>query len=702
MSSHNVKVDWGAQGGGKRRHTREVGNAKAMGPSEFGPLKGTMAGPAYGIRSSCVTAYKERNPQQQVAWCNNIIARARAMGIIKSEDPFAEAKRLRAEADKATGAVRADFLRRAEKIESVPDGGMSLDNCLAFAALAARLPEAHLLDFALAHKGAEFASHCYTEAAKPKWNVVRWATKEENAAMVTIGESLASGAALPGLMGKVAAELAAASASAKPAPAPAPAPAEPAPKPLTKRERYQAFSPESKSRWRRLLCLKRPKWTAAWNDIHGDHSLPEAVISHFFHMRDEAQDDLEHAQRYYEKDLAYIAELRSAFYLADLGYDLAKVFPRWIALLHFSRGTLEHPSVTAKKAVAKKAHQKQRRLNGKERAAAEKAALAAIRALPTYIAPLAAEAYMQPKEQIRSLSFKNLPRATNFNEVRALSKALSELVERSGASVSRERYALNIPTQKFGPEKGHTRGFGFVECTAAAGAQRVLAAAGARGTLDLEFNGITNQVFVELAAINRQSKADWEAAKAKVTAVKTAAQAKCRALVLATLRPATKVELAEEAPAPATAAAAVPVLAKVCLGATAKARREAEAAAEAARLKAEVQAMFSAPLGGILYSTPKAPQFKQSFAKAAKKGATAAVVVVVDEFTVKVDGVVKRVEAAPSTELGAAQSAIRRIMAADTAKAKKAARDKAYAQWAKDKAEAEAEGWFVDDWVEPA
>ena len=76
---------------------------------------------------------------------------------------------------------------------------------------------------------------------------------------------------------------------------------------------------------------------------------------------------------------------------------------------------------------------------------------------------------------------------------------------------------------------------------------------------------------------------------------------------------------------------------------------------------------------------------------------------VVDEFTVKVDGAVKRVLAAASTELGAAQAAIQRHMAADAAKAKKAKRDADYAQWLKDKAAADADptGWDIEAWVEP-
>ena len=187
-------------------------------------------------------------------------------------------------------------------------------------------------------------------------------------------------------------------------------------------------------------------------------------------------------------------------------------------------------------------------------------------------------------------------------------------------------------------------------------------------------------------------------------AERAAAQAKVRELMVASLRPSTKLELVAEVCCEAPAAVSVaPVLAKVCLGDAVRARKEAEAAAEAAALRAEVQAMFSAPLGGILHAKPKAPQFKQSFAASAKKGAVAAKLEVVDEFTVRVNGVLKRIEAVEGTELARAQAVIRRQIADDAAKAKKSSRDKAYAQWEADKAAADADptGWDVEDWVEP-
>jgi len=644
------------------------------------------------------------------------------LGVIKTDDPFTEAKRLREEAETASGSARDELLRRAAKIEAVPDTSMPLEACLAFSALGARVPDSYLGAFARAHVGGKLAAHCYVEASLPKHNVVRFATEEENARLRSPAQLLASGAALPGLLGGARWGPMLAAIHAKAAPAPAPRAAASAEKPLSQRELHQIagakLSLGSKLRWtRRIFSLMHPNWTNRWWG-QGDYSFREAAEEHFRDLANEARDDAifarttpirlwlgastdvapswaECEQRRLAKRAAR-EDAEVALRSAEFAEALAKRFPTFVAILHWGRGTLEHPSVTAKKAAAKKAHQKQRRANGKERAAAERAALAAIRALPDYIAPTAATAYTQPMEQIQTLRIGNLPLASTIDEQRALREAMSALVTRLGASVAKEHGATFTPLRN-----RVTAGYGFVKCSAAAGAQRALKACSAdkegRLCAELAFNGVTSVVVVELAASERQTKSQMEARKAKEAAEREAAQAKCRALVLSTLRPATKVELAVEV----SVAAEAPVLAKVCLGATVKARREAKAAEEAAALKAEVEAMFSAPLGGVVRAAPKAPKFKQSFAASAKKGATAAKMEVVDEFTIKVDGRVLAVVAAPSSELGAAQSMMRKIMAESSAKAKKAARDKARAQWEKDAAEAEADGWFVEGWVEP-
>jgi len=742
MSSHNVKVDFGS-GGGKRRHRRQADNAKATGPSEFGRLNGPMTGPAYGIRSSAVTAYHAKTPQQQLAWRNSVIVRARALGILKGGVSAADqAKALRAQAQglrarSAAGEfqgyltrddedVAKDLEEEAKEVAARGESGLTVEECLAFSALANRMPSAELTTFCRAHRGKSFSAHCYSEAALPKWNVVRFLSREENDRQVTIGESLATGAALPGLLSKVAAELAAAAASARPIVARAPKVK--AEKPLTERELHQIagakLSLESKLRWtRRIFSRMHPNWTRKWSgDYTREHgeTLRDEVKEHFYCLAQAAHEDYEDARKRIarcwfrpyatsaptwdlcEQQLAARREARAEteweLQLARNGEYLAHRFPTMCAILHWGRGSLVHPAVAARKAEAKKAQKREKRGNAREREAAERAALAAFRALPDYIAPTAASAYSQPMEQIQTLRLGNLPLASSQEEQRALREAMAAVVTKLGGSVAKERGATFTPLRN-----RVTAGYGFVKCSSPANAQRVLRACEkdeeGRCFVEMALNGVTSLVIVELAASERKSKEQMEAAKAKDAAERAAAQAKVRALMVSSIRPSTKVELLEAPAAPAAPEA--PALAKVCLGATVKARREAEAAAAAAALKAEVQAMFSAPLGGIVRSAPKAPVFKQSFAASAKKGATAAKLEVVDEFTVKVNGVVKRIEAVEGSELARAQAVIRRQLAEDAARAKKAARDKAYAQWEKDKAETEASGWDAEEWVEP-
>jgi hypothetical protein len=677
-----------------------------------------------------VLAFHARTPQQQLAWRNGVIARARALGLLKggvSATDQVKALRAQAQGLRARAAagefqgyltrddedVAKDLEEEAKEVAARGETGMSIEDCMAFSALAARMPTDQLTVFCLAHKGSKFASSCYSEASLPKWNVVRFLTHEENAKLTTVSEALATGAALPGLLSVAAGALAAAAAKSR-APAPKAAPAKAA-KALSLRERYQAhgrtLSLESKLRWtRRVFSHLHPNWTQKWSgDYSREHgeTLRDQVKEHFYCLAQVAHEDYEDARKRIarcwfrpyatsaptwdlcEQQLAARrdarAETKWELQLALNGEYLSKRFPTFCAIMNWGRGSLVHPAVAARKKGQKRA----KRANAATRAAQE---AAAVRALPAYITAVAPEAYSRPMEEIRSISFKNLPLATTLVEQAALRQALSDFVTRVGATVAKVRGALFVPTQGRG---GPTKGFGFVECSTAEGARRVVDAAAEDS--DLLFNGVTSKIFVELAASNRQTKDQMEAKKAADAKERESARAKVLSLMKAEVGPkATPMELVE---APAAAA---PALAKVCLGATARARREAEEAAEAARLRAEVEAMFSAPLGGTVRSKPKAPQYKLSFAAAAVKPA-APKVEVVDAFTAKVGGKVVAVTGRANTELGAAQAMMRKIMAESEAKEKKAKRDKAYAQWLADKAAADADpmGWDIEEWVEP-
>ena len=611
-----------------------------------------MTGPAYGIRSLAVTAFHAKTPQQQLAWRNGVIVRARALGILKGGvSATDQAKALRAQAQdlRARAAagefqgylsrddadVAKDLEEEAKEVAARGETGMSLEDCMAFSALAARMPTDQLTVFCLAHKGSRFAVHCYVEASLPKWNVVRFLTHEENAKLTTVSEALATGAALPGLLSVAAGALAAAAAKTR-APAPRVALAK-AEKPLSQRELHQIagakLSLESKLRWtRRIFSHLHPNWTRHWSgDYTREHgeTLRDQVKEHFHCLAAVAHDDYEDARKRIarcwfrpyatsaptwdlcEQQLAARREARAEteweLQLARNGEYLSKRFPTFCAIMNWGRGSLVHPAVLARRKGQKRA----KRANAATRAAQE---AAAVRALPAYITAVAPEAYSRPMEEIRSISFKNLPLATTLVEQAALRQALSDFVTRVGATVAKVRGALFVPTQGRG---GPTKGFGFVECSTAEGARRVVDAAAEDS--DLLFNGVTSKIFVELAASNRQTKDQMEAKKAADAKERESARAKVLSLMKAEVGPkATPMELVE-------APVAVPALVKVCLGATARARREAEEAAEAARLKAEVQAMFSAPLGGTVRSKPKAPQYKLSFAAAAVKPAAGSV-----------------------------------------------------------------------------
>jgi hypothetical protein len=143
-----------------------------------------MTGPAYGIRSLAVAAYHARTPQQQLAWRNGVIVRARALGLlkggvsatdqVKSLRAQAQGLRARAAAGEFQGYltrddedVAKDLEEEAKEVAARGETGMSIEDCMAFSALAARMPTDQLTVFCLAHKGSRFAVHCYVRPPSP-------------------------------------------------------------------------------------------------------------------------------------------------------------------------------------------------------------------------------------------------------------------------------------------------------------------------------------------------------------------------------------------------------------------------------------------------------------------------------------------------------------------------------------------------------
>jgi hypothetical protein len=566
------------------------------------------------------------------------------------------------------------------------DSKITKDIAIAFGALASRTSNAYAVAFIASHKKRKtLEANLYMEAAKPAFNRITVLSREEEAKFLTPTQAVAAGRVR--LCGAVADVLAAAAARLAPAEL---AVVEPKVKPLTLKQRMAAhvaaLPAASKRRWKiRVFTQLRPKHDAGW--------------------RLQAQDAEEHLEdlcgQAWDDTLTLtvlgpdVSEEENALILAahqdaQDGCFLVKRFPLFVAAILYGKGTLVHPAVKARQNKAANNRRLVRRLKWLN--AAQRAAEQAenVRTLPDYLKAVAPEAYMQPLEVIKSLSFKNLPLAESLPAQAELRQALSQLVERLGGAVAKTRGALFIPTAGRG---GPTKGFGFVECVSSASAQRVLEAG---PTVELEFQGITSVLSVELAASNRKSKEEMEAAKVKAAAERDAGRAKVLALMKAEVGPkSTKLELAD---APDASDATAVMLAPVCLGSIAAERKAAAAVAEAAALKEKVAAMFATSLG--TGPAPKARKFKLSFGAAAAKPA-APKVEVVDAFTAKVGGMLIKVEAAAHTELGRAQELMRRMMAKSEAEAKQSARDIMRSEWEKAKKEAEGTGWDVEDWVEP-
>jgi hypothetical protein len=128
-----------------------------------------MTGPAYGIRSSAITAYHAKTPQQQLAWRNGVIVRARALGILKGDvSATDQVKALRAQAQglRARAAagefqgyltrddedVAKDLEEEAKEVAARGETGMSIEDCMAFSALAARMPTDQLTAHGILHR----------------------------------------------------------------------------------------------------------------------------------------------------------------------------------------------------------------------------------------------------------------------------------------------------------------------------------------------------------------------------------------------------------------------------------------------------------------------------------------------------------------------------------------------------------------------
>jgi len=255
------------------------------------------------------------------------------------------------------------------------------------------------------------------------------------------------------------------------------------------------------------------------------------------------------------------------------------------------------------------------KLSRKEQEAALLASFVAeIQAVPDYLVPAAPEAYTQPKEEINSVRFGNLRLCEGDSQLRQANKDIRDFVTDLGCRLSADAGAVFIPL--VGPRVRKSKGYAFVKMASAAEAQRLLRKmaeiAGGPMLLD-KATRTARAIFPELAASKTKSTAqmaaDAAAAKAKEAEAKRAKDG---------IRAAMKGTVAFKTSASP--------LAPINLGATAKARKEAEAAEAAAALKAKIQAMFAEALPTTV-ETPKALQLEVSFAAVAAMPKVEAVVV---------------------------------------------------------------------------
>jgi hypothetical protein len=337
-------------------------------------------------------------------------------------------------------------------------------------------------------------------------------------------------------------------------------------------------------------------------------------------------------------------------------------------------------------AAAKKGQGKRKRLTTAERDAHHAAAIKKL-AMPGYLVPKALDTFTKPIEQISSVRLGNLRLAVGQAQLRTLNKDVRDFVAFHGGRVAEG------PGGVFIPFRGQSQGYCFVKLVSHENARALLERLVDEPTmLDRETN-VERPVFAELAASERKSKAEMEAEKAK------AGEARRLAALSKPLTEREKIVAAMNAKmaAPTTELKQV-ALKPVCLGATRKAAEEAAKAAEAAKLKATVAAMFACALPSKV-ATTSAPTFELSFSGAAAKPKPV-LTKLVDATHISVGGVVKQFVASPLTELGKAQEALRELTAQEekeeARKAQKARRAARAKRNAAAKAKCAAEGREFD------
>ena len=275
--------------------------------------------------------------------------------------------------------------------------------------------------------------------------------------------------------------------------------------------------------------------------------------------------------------------------------------------------------------------------------------------LPKYLVARDISTFTKPIETIQTVRLGNLREARGDAQVRDLNKDIRTFVERNGGVIAQELGAVFVPLNR---STRQTQGYCFVKLTSPTNARIFLERIGAltHAMLIDSKTGEEREVFPELAASDRKTKEQMEAEKAKAAAAKRSAEPTAVDSVSAAIKAAMRGPGAELKP--------------ICLAAIKAEKMSAAEQALKDKIAASFPSLSSAP-------TVAAKQFEVSFAAAAAKPLPEKVEVI-DPFKVKLAGVEYALAAAPTTDIGRAQMALRQAaedaVAADERRKARAAR----------------------------
>ena len=260
--------------------------------------------------------------------------------------------------------------------------------------------------------------------------------------------------------------------------------------------------------------------------------------------------------------------------------------------------------------------------------------------LPAYLVAKDIATFTKPVETIQTVRLGNLREARGDAQVRDLHKDIRSFVERNGGVIAEERGAVFTPLHR---ATRQTQGYCFVKLSSPANARLFLdrIAALSHAMLVDSHTGEEREVFPELAASDRKTKEQMETEKAAAAAAKRSADSvdSVSAAIKAQLRgPGGELK-------------------PICL---ADIKREKMSAAEQS-LKDTIAAAFPS-LNSCTSNSASAKHYEVSFAAAVAKPLPEKVEVI-NPFEVKVGGVEYALIAAPTTDIGRAQMALRQAVA---------------------------------------